>query len=70
MQVNTGEEAQKGGVVPAGLPVAARPLPQARSADIRGLMCIPPVDEPPAPHFALLEKLARRHGLAANSAWA
>ena len=62
IQVNTGEEEQKGGVVPGGLPVL---LDHCRRAglDIRGLMCIPPVDEPPGPHFALLKKLARRHRL-------
>ena len=62
IQVNTGEEEQKGGVVPAGLPAL---LGHCRSVglDIRGLMCIPPVDEPAAPHFALLKKLGLRHGL-------
>ena len=62
IQVNTGEEEQKGGVVPAGLPAL---LGHCRSVglDIRGLMCIPPADEPAAPHFALLKKLGLRHGL-------
>ena len=63
IQVNTGEEEQKGGVAPDDLPGL---LDHSRRAglDIRGLMCIPPVDEPPAPHFALLKKLAQRHRLA------
>ena len=62
IQVNTGEETQKGGVAPDGLPDL---LDHCRklNMDIRGLMCIPPVDEPTGPHFALLKKLAERHGL-------
>jgi hypothetical protein len=62
IQVNTGEEAQKGGVAPDGFPDL---LDHCRKAglEIRGLMCIPPLDDPPAPHFALLKKLAQRHGL-------
>ena len=63
IQVNTGEEEQKGGVAPDNLPGL---LDHSRRAglDIHGLMCIPPVDEPPAPHFALLKKLTQRHRLA------
>jgi hypothetical protein len=62
VQVNTGEELQKGGVPPDGLPDL---LDHCRKLklDVRGLMCIPPVDEPCAPHFALLKKLAQRHGM-------
>ena len=62
VQVNTGEEPQKGGVLPGGLPGL---LDHCRKLglDVHGLMCIPPVDEPPSPHFALLKKLAHRHGL-------
>ena len=62
VQVNTGEEPQKGGVLPDSLPGL---LDHCRKLglDVRGLMCIPPVDEPPSPHFALLKKLARRHDL-------
>jgi pyridoxal phosphate enzyme (YggS family) len=62
IQVNTGEEEQKGGVVPqklTGLLKACRDL----DLHITGLMCIPPVDEPPELHVALLKKLAARHGL-------
>ena len=53
---------QKGGVVPAGLPAL---LDHCRAAglDIQGLMCIPPVDDAPAPHFALTAKIAARNGL-------
>jgi pyridoxal phosphate enzyme (YggS family) len=62
VQVNTGEEPQKGGVLPDGLPDLLDHCRKLR-IDVRGLMCIPPVDEPPSPHFALLKKLAHRHGL-------
>lgn len=64
VQVNTGAEPQKGGVLVAGL---ADLLARARRdypGRVRGLMCIPPVDEPAGPHFALLKKLADAHGLA------
>lgn len=60
LQVNIGDEPQKGGCPVADLPAlvdAARMLPLA------GLMCIPPADVEAAPYFALLAKLARRHGL-------
>ncbi len=62
IQVNIGEEPQKGGVPIAGLPGL---LEAARAAGLspRGLMCLPPVDREPAPYFALLAKLGRRHGL-------
>ncbi len=62
IQVNTGEEAQKAGVSPAdtdGFVAECRAL----DLPLRGLMCIPPVDEEPALHFALLAKLAERNGL-------
>ena len=66
LQVNLGEEPQKGGCVPAEFPAL---LDEARSAGlpIVGLMCIPPADVEPAPYFALLAKLAKRHGLAGLS---
>jgi pyridoxal phosphate enzyme (YggS family) len=63
IQVNTGEEEQKAGVAPRDLP-ALLDLCEARGLPIEGLMCIPPEDEEPAMHFALLAKLAQRHGLA------
>jgi pyridoxal phosphate enzyme (YggS family) len=63
VQVNTGEEPQKAGVSPreAGALIA-----HARGCElpVEGLMCIPPADADAAPHFALLLKLAREHGLA------
>jgi hypothetical protein len=61
-QVNTGEEPQKAGVLPrdAGALIAyARGL----GLPLKGLMCIPPAGENPAPHFAMLSKLAREHDL-------
>jgi pyridoxal phosphate enzyme (YggS family) len=64
IQINTGEEPQKAGVAPDD---ADRFIDVARTSfglPVRGLMCIPPLGEPAAPHFALLAKIARRHGLA------
>lgn len=63
VQVNTGEEPQKAGVLPAetaALIAHARKL----ALPLEGLMCIPPADDDAAPHFAFLAKLARDHGLA------
>jgi pyridoxal phosphate enzyme (YggS family) len=62
IQVNTGLEEQKAGVAPAGLPGLLAAC-REKGLNVTGLMCIPPVDEPPAMHFALLQKLAARHGL-------
>jgi PLP dependent protein len=64
IQVNIGDEPQKGGCPVAELPAL---LEQARELPVAGLMCIPPADVEPAPYFALLAKLARRHGLPALS---
>ena len=59
VQVNTGEEPQKGGVLPArGRRVPRRAAATRHGLAIEGLMCIPPADEPPSPHFALLAKIA------------
>ncbi|MBV7408827.1 YggS family pyridoxal phosphate-dependent enzyme [Maritimibacter sp. DP1N21-5] len=63
VQVNTGEEDQKAGVLPAdvdGFLAECRDL----GLTIEGLMCIPPVDEEPSLHFALLAKIAARNGIA------
>ena len=62
VQVNTGEEPQKSGVVPAE---ADDFIAQVRDLDLPlvGLMCIPPIDEEPSLHFALLAKIAARNGL-------
>ena len=66
VQVNTGEEAQKAGVPPREA-VAFVEACRAMAHDVRGLMCIPPVDENPGPHFALLAKLADEAGLPERS---
>ena len=66
VQVDIGDEPQKGGCAIAELPAL---LDQARAADIPviGLMCVPPLGIEPAPFFALLDKLARDHGLEGRS---
>lgn len=63
VQVNTGEEPQKGGVPPGELPALLELCRQDLGLRITGLMCIPPAGEEAALHFALLAKLARRHDL-------
>ncbi len=63
IQVNTGEEPQKAGVAPNAVDAMVRHAVEACGLPVRGFMCIPPVDEPPALHFALLADIARRHGL-------
>tara|TARA_R110002095_G_scaffold210593_2_gene197936 strand:+ start:367 stop:1020 length:654 start_codon:yes stop_codon:yes gene_type:complete len=62
IQVNTGEEDQKAGVLPADADAFVK---ECRGLDLplKGLMCIPPVDEEPSLHFALLAKIAARNGL-------
>jgi pyridoxal phosphate enzyme (YggS family) len=64
IQVNTGEEAQKAGVLPAELDAFVVRCRDTHKLPIVGLMCIPPVDEEPALHFALLTKMAARNSLA------
>ena len=63
IQVNTGEEPQKSGVIPSELPEFISYCTEDLKLPIEGLMCIPPFAEEPAPHFALLQKLADRYGL-------
>ena len=63
IQVNTGEEAQKAGILPADLDAFVASCREAHKLPVVGLMCIPPVDEEPALHFALLAKMAKRNGL-------
>lgn len=63
VQVNTGEEPQKAGIVPAEADAFIRAARETYGLPVRGLMCIPPVDEEPAMHFALLAKIAARNGL-------
>ncbi|WP_373028044.1 YggS family pyridoxal phosphate-dependent enzyme [Sulfitobacter sp.] len=62
IQVNTGEEDQKAGVMPADADAFIKEC-QGLDLPVRGLMCIPPVDEEAALHFALLAKIATRNGL-------
>lgn len=64
VQVNTGEEPQKSGVAPGSLEAFLAELRGPLGLQPAGLMCIPPAAEEPAMHFALLAKLAARHGLA------
>jgi pyridoxal phosphate enzyme (YggS family) len=67
IQVNTGEEPQKSGVAPQEVDAFLASCRGPLGLAVEGLMCIPPVGEPPGPHFALLAKIARRNGLAALS---
>lgn len=62
IQVNIGEEEQKGGCAIAELPELLDAA-KVEGIDVIGLMCIPPADVEPAPYFALLAELAARHGL-------
>ena len=63
VQVNTGEEPQKAGIAARDAPAFVERCRTAHGLSIAGLMCIPPADEEPSPHFALLLKLARDAGL-------
>lgn len=64
VQVNTGEEPQKAGVKPDELEEMLRLCREDLGLTINGLMCIPPIDEEPALHFALLANLAQNHDVA------
>ena len=66
IQVNTGEEDQKAGIMPRDADAFIAEC-QALDLPVRGLMCIPPVDEEASLHFALLAKIAKRNGLAGLS---
>lgn len=63
VQVNTGEEPQKAGIAPKDVDAFVRYCREEVGLTIIGLMCIPPVEEAPGEHFALLEKIAERNGL-------
>ena len=63
VQVNTGDEPQKAGVKPEEADAFVERCRTVHGLAIAGLMCIPPFDEVPAPHFALLAKIAERLGL-------
>jgi hypothetical protein len=64
VEVNTGAEPQKAGVLPEAADAFLRDCRASYGLTIAGLMCIPPLEEPPAPHFALTAKIAARNGLA------
>ena len=63
VQVNTGEETQKAGILPADADDFIESSLATAGLTVRGLMCIPPMEEEPAMHFALLAEMAKRHGL-------
>ncbi len=67
IQVNTGEEPQKGGVLVDDLEALLSLAQTTYPGRVVGLMCIPPADEPAAPHFALLKRLADQHGVSTVS---
>jgi pyridoxal phosphate enzyme (YggS family) len=67
VQVNIGEEPQKAGIAPDALDGFLALCRRDYGLSIAGLMCIPPAEEPPAMFFALLAKMAARHGLSALS---
>ena len=63
VQVNTGEEDQKAGALPQDADQFISQCRDEFGLTLEGLMCVPPVDDDPAPHFALLAKIAERNGL-------
>lgn len=63
IQVNTGEEEQKGGIAPRELPALIAHYKNNQLPGLVGLMCVPPAGVNPAPHFALLQKLATEYAL-------
>jgi uncharacterized pyridoxal phosphate-containing UPF0001 family protein len=63
VEINTGAEAQKSGVLPQNADAFLAACRYQYALKISGLMCIPPLDEAPGPHFALTAKIARRNGL-------
>jgi pyridoxal phosphate enzyme (YggS family) len=63
VEINTGAEAQKAGVLPQDADAFLDQCRAAYGLTISGLMCIPPLSEAPGPHFALTAKIARRNGL-------
>ena len=64
VQVNTGEEPQKSGVLPAELPAFLKIMRETYALEPEGLMCIPPAGEAASPHFWMLSNLARDNGVA------
>jgi hypothetical protein len=64
VEINTGEEPQKAGALPGEADAFIARCRGEFGLTVEGLMCIPPADEPPGPHFAMTAKIARRNGLA------
>lgn len=64
VEINTGAEPQKAGVLPENADAFIAECREKYGLNIEGLMCIPPLNEAPAPHFALTAKIAKRNGLA------
>ena len=67
VQVNTGAEPQKAGVRPADVDALIAAARDVHGLSVEGLMCIPPADEAPEPHFVLLAQIAARNGLSVLS---
>lgn len=67
VQVNTGSEPQKAGILPEEADAFIEECRTQHGLTISGLMCIPPADQPPSPHFALLAAIAKRNGIATLS---
>src|SRR4051794_5862587 len=63
VEINTGAEPQKAGVLPEDADDFIKPCRETHGLEVAGVMCIPPFDEAPAPHFALTAKIAARNGL-------
>jgi len=63
VEINTGEEPQKAGVIPPDADAFIARCRDEFGLQVEGLMCIPPLGEPPGPHFALTAKIAARNGL-------
>ena len=67
IQINTGEEPQKAGIPPIEADAFITEVRDTIGLSVQGLMCIPPVDQQPSPHFALLAKIAERNGISGLS---
>ena len=67
VQVNTGAEPQKAGVLPADVDALIAAARDVHGLSVEGLMCIPPAAEAPEPHFVLLAQIAARNGLSVLS---
>ncbi|RVU21154.1 YggS family pyridoxal phosphate-dependent enzyme [Methylobacterium oryzihabitans] len=63
VQVNTGDEPQKGGVSPSAVDAFLAECRDTHGLTVSGLMCIPPAEDPPSAHFGMLAAIAARHGL-------